>query len=245
MCCARRRKRQAAWKAKAEPIEKEMKQIRQTQRKLRNMPEAAEQLAKLTKQLEELQEKMPPRRRPCSASGTTRRRRSRSISFCAANTRHKGPPVGMRPLGSAAAGRSAGAAAGHEEAAHRAGQVGHRSGYPLTARVMVNRIWQYHFGRGIVATPNDFGRMGTRPTHPELLDYLANEFVASGFSIKHIHRLILLSSTYRQSSAEPATPPEGSGHREGSGEQAAVAVHPRGVWKPKRSATRCLPLRAS
>jgi hypothetical protein len=74
---------------------------------------------------------------------------------------------------------------------------------PLTARVMVNRIWEYHFGRGIVATPNDFGRMGERPTHPELLDYLANEFVSSGYSVKHIHRLILLSNAYRQSSALP------------------------------------------
>jgi hypothetical protein len=74
---------------------------------------------------------------------------------------------------------------------------------PLTARVMVNRIWEYHFGRGIVATPNDFGRMGERPTHPELLDYLANEFVSSGYSVKHIHRLILHSNTYRQSSALP------------------------------------------
>jgi hypothetical protein len=71
---------------------------------------------------------------------------------------------------------------------------------PLTARVMANRIWQYHFGRGIVGTPNDFGRMGERPTNPELLDYLANEFVSSGWSVKHVHRLILLSSTYRQAS---------------------------------------------
>src|SRR2546426_1393644 len=71
--------------------------------------------------------------------------------------------------------------------------------------MMVNRIWQHHFGQGIVGTPNDFGRMGFRPTHPELLDYLANEFVNSGFRIKHIHRLILLSNTYRQSSAEPPT----------------------------------------
>jgi len=68
---------------------------------------------------------------------------------------------------------------------------------------MVNRIWEYHFGRGIVSTPNDFGRMGERPTHPELLDYLANEFVSSGYSVKHIHRLILLSNAYRQSSAVP------------------------------------------
>jgi hypothetical protein len=71
---------------------------------------------------------------------------------------------------------------------------------PLTARVMVNRIWHYHFGRGIVATPSDFGDMGFRPTHPELLDWLANELVENGWSVKHIHRLILHSKTYRQAS---------------------------------------------
>jgi hypothetical protein len=72
---------------------------------------------------------------------------------------------------------------------------------PLTARVLVNRLWQHHFGRGIVATPSDFGIRGARPTHPELLDWLACEFVESGWSIKHVHRLILLSATYRQSAA--------------------------------------------
>ncbi|HLJ14243.1 MAG TPA: DUF1549 and DUF1553 domain-containing protein [Bryobacteraceae bacterium] len=71
---------------------------------------------------------------------------------------------------------------------------------PLTARVMVNRIWLGHFGRGIVATPNDFGRMGARPTHPELLDWLANQLVDGGWKMKPLHRLILLSSTYRQTS---------------------------------------------
>ncbi|OYW24445.1 MAG: hypothetical protein B7Z55_02160 [Planctomycetales bacterium 12-60-4] len=71
---------------------------------------------------------------------------------------------------------------------------------PLTARVMVNRIWQHHFGMGLVETANDFGWNGTPPSHPELLDWLANEFVRSGWSVKHIQRLIVLSSTYRQSS---------------------------------------------
>jgi hypothetical protein len=76
---------------------------------------------------------------------------------------------------------------------------------PLTARVFVNRLWQHHFGHGIVATPNDFGNRGARPTHPELLDWLAAEFVRSGWKIKHLHRLMVMSATYRQSSksAEP------------------------------------------
>ena len=72
---------------------------------------------------------------------------------------------------------------------------------PLTARVMVNRIWQGHFGTGLVETPSDFGRMGMKPTHPELLDWLAAEFIRSGWSVKHLHRLILLSKTCRQSSS--------------------------------------------
>jgi hypothetical protein len=71
---------------------------------------------------------------------------------------------------------------------------------PLTARVMVNRLWAHHFGRGIVATPSDFGIMGMRPTHPELLDWLASEFVRSGWSMKHMHRLMVTSSAYRQAS---------------------------------------------
>jgi hypothetical protein len=72
---------------------------------------------------------------------------------------------------------------------------------PLTARVMVNRIWAWHFGRGIVSTANDFGKMGALPTHPELLDWLATEFVARNWSIKEMHRLIMLSNTYQMSTA--------------------------------------------
>ncbi len=69
---------------------------------------------------------------------------------------------------------------------------------PLTARVMVNRIWQGHFGVGLVETPSDFGNNGMKPTHPELLDWLAAEFMRSGWSVKHMHRLIVMSETYRQ-----------------------------------------------
>ncbi len=75
--------------------------------------------------------------------------------------------------------------------------------HPLTARVMANRVWQQHFGRGLVATANDFGVNGERPSHPALLDHLAHAFVAGGWRLKPLHRLIVLSSTYRQSSHSP------------------------------------------
>jgi hypothetical protein len=73
---------------------------------------------------------------------------------------------------------------------------------PLTSRVMVNRVWQYHFGRGIVRTSSNFGYMGAPPTHPELLDWLASEFTAGGWKLKPLHRLILTSSAFRMSSEE-------------------------------------------
>ena len=93
---------------------------------------------------------------------------------------------------------------------------------PLVARVMVNRIWQYHFGRGIVETSSDFGLKGADPTHPELLDWLAAEFMANGWRPKAIHRRILLSATYRQSS-------------DSSGRGAPVDADNRLLWKyPRR-----------
>jgi hypothetical protein len=74
-------------------------------------------------------------------------------------------------------------------------------GNPLTSRVMVNRIWNYHFGQGIVGSPSDFGVMGERPSNPQLLDYLASAFVEGGWSVKSMHRMIMLSNAYQQSSA--------------------------------------------
>ena len=92
--------------------------------------------------------------------------------------------------------------AGHAEGARRAALATWlaRADHPLTWRSIVNRVWQWHFGRGIVDTPNDFGRMGQPPTHPELLDWLACEFRDGGQSFKKLHRLIVTSAAYRQSS---------------------------------------------
>jgi hypothetical protein len=94
---------------------------------------------------------------------------------------------------------------------------------PLTARVMANRIWQHHFGRGLVSTPSDFGTRGALPSHPELLDWLAGEFIRSGWSIKAMHRLILGSAAYCQSS---------------SGTAVSVERDPENRWLSRQNRTR-------
>ena len=99
---------------------------------------------------------------------------------------------------------------------------------PLTARVIVNRLWQFHFGTGIVDTPSDFGRNGTTPTHPELLDWLAAELIDSGWSMKHIHRLILNSATWRQDSR-----PHADAMQSRCGLAVACGDFHRGGWRPK------------
>jgi Protein of unknown function (DUF1553) len=93
----------------------------------------------------------------------------------------------------------------------------------LTARVIVNRLWQHHFGRGIVATPNDFGMQGARPTHPELLDWLAGELIRGGWRLKPIHKLIMTSATYMQS---------------GQFDPADAKIDPENIWLWRRAPQR-------
>ena len=106
--------------------------------------------------------------------------------------------------------------------------------HPLTARVIVNRVWRWHFGRGLVESTENFGVLGDRPSHPELLDYLARWFIESGWSIKELNRLILTSSTYRMSSVHPEA-------------QSALAIDPenRLRWHYKLERMDAEPLRDS
>ena len=187
---------QAAWKAKVDALNAEIKDLR------RAMKTAApdDRQAKI-KRIEDIQDNMPAPP-PGLQSMTDDMEHKSSIHLLArGDYQNKGDAVGMRPLGVLL---PEGTPELAQDTPHPRAELAKwvtDPSNPLTARVMVNRIWQYHFGRGLVATPNDFGRMGVRPTHPELLDYLANEFVASGYSVKHMHRLLLLSSAYRQASS--------------------------------------------
>jgi hypothetical protein len=119
------------------------------------------------------------------------------------NPQQKGPevlPAGIQSLGRQ--GAEFGLAANAPEADRRrklAEWIASKQN-PLFARTMVNRVWQYHFGQGLVPTPNDLGFNGGQPSHPQLLDYLANEFIQRGWSVKELHRLIVTSKAYRQSS---------------------------------------------
>jgi len=123
------------------------------------------------------------------------------------NETQPGEPVspGTIPLASADAWQFQ-LPADHSEADRRAALAKWvtQDNHPLTWRSIVNRVWQYHFGRAIVDSPNDFGRMGQQPSHPELLEWLANDFLKNDQSFKHLHRLIVTSATYRQSSQSNA-----------------------------------------
>jgi cytochrome c553 len=157
--------------------------------------EETARLQELAKQMREAEAGLPlPRRGMALADGTGENERI----FIRGNHKNPGEPA-PRQLLVAIAGAdqpAPGSGSGRLELAQRLVDPSN----PFVARVMVNRLWHHHFGKGIVATPDDFGVQGQPPTHPELLDYLAGEFARQGWSIKAMHRLIVLSSTYRMAS---------------------------------------------
>ncbi|MEO7649078.1 MAG: DUF1549 and DUF1553 domain-containing protein, partial [Bryobacteraceae bacterium] len=189
---------QALWKAQVEPIEAEIKKLKASMKG--RTPDEREEIQK---RMDDLQEKMPEPLTALYSVANDPERKAPIHLLARGDYQNKGDRVGMRPLGVLLPDNTPELPETLNKPRAELARWVTGPDNPLTARVMVNRMWHYHFGKGIVATPNDFGRMGSRPSHPELLDFLANEFVKSGFSIKHVHRLIVNSSTYQQASDAP------------------------------------------
>jgi hypothetical protein len=189
---------QTAWKEKAKATEAEIKRIKAAM-KGKEGPEA---LA-LEKELEAANDKLPaPLPVLFSVENDFKRATPIHILERGEYTRPK-EKVGARPLGVLLPDGAPERSELPENPRTKLAEWVIDPANPLTARVMANRMWYWYFGRGIVGTPNDFGKMGMRPTHPELLDWMANQLVAGGWKLKAMHRLLLQSSTWKQAYDSP------------------------------------------
>ncbi|MDX2269177.1 MAG: DUF1549 and DUF1553 domain-containing protein [Bryobacter sp.] len=183
-----------SWEAKIKPIDAEIKRL-QGQMKLLGESDKGP----IAQKIEALEKSKPPAPPTVYTVKSDMEKASPVHLLARGDYSAKGDAVGMRPLGVLLPEGAPELGKTDKPRLELAKWVVAKDN-PLTARVMVNRIWNYHFGQGIVVTPNDFGRMGGRPSHPEILDFLAKEFMESGWSMKHVHRLILNSQTWRQAS---------------------------------------------
>ncbi len=189
---------QEAWRAKAQPVESEKRRL---QGALRRAPESEK--AKLEADLDALDDKMPaPLESIYSVVDDPAKASPIKVLFHG-DYLNPTATVGVRTLGILLPDAAPEAPIEEDKPRLKLAEWIVDPANPLTARVMANRVWQYHFGRGIVATPNDFGLMGSRPSNRELLDWLADRFVEDGWKLKPLHRMILLSSAYQQSSISP------------------------------------------
>jgi hypothetical protein len=189
---------QAAWKARTDRIQGE---VRRLQKALAG--KTGSDRERLEEQVRELEQTLPP---PLPAISTVRdveAERTPVHVLRRGDPDKKGRQVGPRFPGLLTAADTPELAADTPRARTLLARWISSPDNPRTARVLVNRVWQFHFGRGLVETANDFGANGSPPTHPELVDWLADAFVASGWRLKPLHRLIVLSSTYRQASSVP------------------------------------------
>ncbi|MBS1828718.1 MAG: DUF1553 domain-containing protein [Acidobacteria bacterium] len=187
-----------AWKAKKAAVESELKEMKKQMRGLKG-----EERSRMAAKIKEAEEKTPEPLPALFAVSNDMSKATPTHVLARGDYQNKGDRVAPRTLGVLLPDDTPELPADLKNPRTVLAKWITEPGNPLTARVMVNRIWHYHFGRGIVATPNDFGRMGMRPTHPELLDYLANQFVENGWRMKPLHKLILMSRTYQQSSTSP------------------------------------------
>ena len=189
---------QAKYKATMEPLETEMKKLRLSMRKA-----TEEEKGKILTRLEEIDGQIPLPLTAMYAVKNDLKEMTPIHMLERGDYRNKGPAVGMRPPGILLPEGTEELPLATEKPRAKLAEWVAAPENPLTARVMVYRIWGFHFGRPIVTTPNDFGKMGTRPSHPELLDWLGNEYVRQGWKMKPMHRMILLSAAYRQASVSP------------------------------------------
>ena len=189
---------QAEYKAKVAPIEQERRRL---QGQLRRAPDGEK--AKLEAQLEALDDKMPAPLESIYSIADDPAKASPIKVLFHGDYLNPTAKVGMRPLGILLPEATPEEPIDAPTPRLKLAEWIVDPANPLTARVMANRVWEYHFGAGLVSTPNDFGRMGTRPSNPELFDWLSSRLVEGGWKIKPLHRMILLSNAYRQSSTSP------------------------------------------
>jgi hypothetical protein len=189
---------QAAWKAKTDKIQAEIKKLQKSMASL-----TGDARAQAETRVKELEASLPP----ALPALTTVRNVTAGLApvhvLKRGNTDKPGREVGPKLLEIGFAGKVEELPADTPNPRTLLARAIVRPDNPLAARVMANRVWRWHFGKGIVDTANDFGANGGKPSHPELLDWLASEFVEGGWRVKHLHRLIMLSSTYRQASRHP------------------------------------------
>ncbi len=189
---------QDAWHAKVDPMQREMRQV---QGKMRTATETDK--GKIQMDLDKIDEDMPLPLTAIYAVKDDPKQATPLHTLFHGDYLDPRETVGARPLGILMPENAPEEPVTIEKPRLKLAEWLINPENPLPARVMVNRIWQYHFGRGIVSTANDFGRMGGRPSDPELLDYLADQYIAGGWQMKPLHRMILLSSAYRQASESP------------------------------------------
>jgi hypothetical protein len=189
-------KTQAEWQGKTARVEEEIKALKQALARAERVDEA--ETRRLQEKLRAAERGRPPSLPTISTVRNVASRRTVIHVLKRGNPERKGARVGPRVLSALVPATTPELPAETKNPRTHLARWITAPEQPLAARVWVNRVWQYHFGRGLVETPNDFGVNGRRPSHPELLDWLANEFIAGGWRLKPLHRLILLSSTYRQ-----------------------------------------------